>query len=192
MKIKSLVLLSAATLTLSACGHKTESTDVTSNATTVSDTTTNTVAVAPAPAASGGQTFANTAASSDAFEIATSKAALETSTSASVKKFAQMMIDAHTKSTDKLKSTAAGLSPAITPDPTLTADQQSKLDALKTLKGADFDKAYIDAQTGGHQQTLDALKAYAATGDVPALKAFASDLVPTVTAHLNMAKGLKA
>nr|WP_237243577.1 DUF4142 domain-containing protein [Sphingomonas sp. LK11] len=39
---------------------------------------------------------------------------------------------------------------------------------------------------------MDALRGYATTGDVPALKSFASELVPTVTAHLNMAKGLKA
>jgi putative membrane protein len=102
------------------------------------------------------------------------------------------MIDAHTASTAKLKTTTASLSPAITPDPTLTADQQTQLDALKKLTGADFDKAYIDAQTAGHQQTLDKLKDYSANGDVPALKTFATGLVPTVAAHLNMAKGLKA
>ncbi|RZF64052.1 DUF4142 domain-containing protein [Sphingomonas populi] len=195
MKIKSLTLLSAATLALAGCGQKADTTNVSTNTTTVSETdvvngtdTMNDTAMAPA----AGQTFANTAASSDAFEIATSKAALATSTSASVKKFAQKMIDAHTESTAKLKTVTAGLSPAITPDPALTADQQQKLDALTKLTGADFDKAYIDAQTAGHQQTLDALKVYATGGDVPALKTFASGLVPTVTAHLNMAKGLKA
>ncbi|MEW2849287.1 DUF4142 domain-containing protein [Stenotrophomonas maltophilia] len=47
-------------------------------------------------------------------------------------------------------------------------------------------------QTAAHQQTLDTLKAYAASGDMPALKDFATGLIPTVTAHLNMAKSLKA
>jgi len=197
MKIKSLALLSAATLALAGCGQKADTSNVSTNTMTVSETdavngtdTMNGTDTAMAPAA--GQTFANTAASSDAFEIATSKAALATSKSASIKKFAQEMIDAHTKSTAKLKTVAAGLSPAITPDPTLTPDQQQKLDAMTKLTGADFDKAYIDAQTAGHQQTLDALKVYATGGDVPALKTFASGLVPTVTAHLNMAKSLKA
>ena len=195
MKIKSLALLSAATLALAGCGQKADTSNVSTNTMTVSETDAvndtdamNDTAMAPA----AGQTFANTAASSDAFEIATSKAALATSKSASIKKFAQEMIDAHTKSTAKLKTVAAGLSPAITPDPTLTPDQQQKLDAMSKLTGADFDKAYIDAQTAGHQQTLDALKVYATGGDVPALKTFASGLVPTVTAHLNMAKSLKA
>ena len=39
--------------------------------------------------------------------------------------------------------------------------------------------------------TLDTLKAYAANGDVSSLKTFATEMVPVVTGHLNMAKGLK-
>ena len=199
MKIRNLALLSAATLALAACGHKTDTVDMSNNTTIVDSETNDTVmsndAMADngmAPAATGGQAFANTAAASDAFEIASSKAALDMSKSASVKKFAQKMIDAHTDSTAKLKTITAGLSPAITPDPTLTPDQQTQIDAMKKLSGTDFDKAYIDAQAAGHQQTLDALKSYAASGDVPALKTFATNLVPIVAAHLNMAKGLKA
>ncbi len=193
---RTMVILSASALALAACGQKTEtnSADATlandtaafdANSTAMTDTNT----TAPA---TGGQVFANTAAASDAFEIATSKLALDNSNSAAVKKFANQMIAAHTASTDKLKSTTAGLTPAITPDPTLNAEQQATLDSLKGKKGADFDTAYIAGQQAGHQQTLDMLKAYAATGDVPALKTFANGLVPTVAAHLNMAKGLKS
>ncbi len=205
MKIRTLTLLSAATLSLAACGHKTDTADTSSNTTIVDNETNDSMmangamtdngmtmtdnAMAPA---TGGQAFANTAAASDAFEIASSKAALDMSKSAAVKKFAQKMIDAHTTSTAKLKTITAGLSPAITPDPTLTPDQQTQLDAMKKMSGADFDKAYIDAQVAGHQQTLDALKSYAASGDVPALKTFATNMVPIVAAHLNMAKGLNA
>ncbi|MCP3734746.1 DUF4142 domain-containing protein [Sphingomonas sp. RP10(2022)] len=195
---KTMVILSASTLALAACGPKTETTNTSDTTIVTNDgaafdagnagvAATNTTA----PAAAG-QTFANTAAASDAFEIETSKLALEKSGSAAVKKYANQMIAAHTASTDKLKATAAALTPAITPDPALTAEQQATLDTLKTKTGADFDAAYIAAQQSGHQQTLDALKAYGATGDVPALKTFATGLVPTVAAHLNMAKALKA
>jgi len=161
------------------------------NTTAMADTNTTAMTNTAAPA-TGGQMFANTAAASDAFEIATSKLALENSSSAAVKKFANQMITAHTASTDKLKSTTAALTPSITPDPKLNAEQQTILDSLKTKKGADFDTAYIAGQSTGHQETLDMLKAYAATGDVPALKTLAQGLVPTVAAHLNMAKSLKS
>jgi putative membrane protein len=42
-----------------------------------------------------------------------------------------------------------------------------------------------------HQKTLDGLKSYSASGDVAQLKDFATKMVPIVTAHLNMANGLK-
>ncbi len=147
----------------------------------------------PTPVAtSAAQSFANAAAASDAFEIETSKLAATKGASASVKAYAAKMIEAHTASTAKLKTAAGSASPAITPDPTLNAEQQQKLDQLKGLTGKAFDEAYIAEQTAGHQQTLDTLKAYAATGDSAPLKTFATGLIPTVTAHLNMAKALKA
>jgi len=181
MKLKTSALLSAAAIALAACGPKTETTNV-----TVDTSVTNEVAVA---LPSADQVFANTAASSDAFEIAAAKLALTNAGSPGIKKFAQMMIDAHTESTAKLK-TAAGAT-SVTPDPTLTQDQQQKLEALQALKGADFDRAYAAGQVGAHESTLAALKDYSANGAVPQFKAFATQLVPIVTAHLNMAKALK-
>ncbi|WP_395336004.1 DUF4142 domain-containing protein [Novosphingobium sp. BL-8H] len=147
----------------------------------------------PAPAATldPAQTFANAAAAGDAFEIEISKLAIANGQSAAVKRFANKMIDAHTQSTEKLKLAAGKVSPAITPDASLSDAQKQTRDALKDLKGADFDKAYAKAQVDAHQTTLDAVKAYAASADAPApLKDFAKALVPIVTAHLNMAKAL--
>lgn len=193
---KSIVILSASALALTACGQKTDTTAANDTALATNDTTAfdaNTAGTANTVApATGGQAFVNSAAASDAFEIATSKLALDNSSSAAVKKYANQMITAHTASTDKLKATTAGLAPALTPDPKLSAEQQTIVDSLKTKKGADFDAAYITAQQSGHQQTLDLLRGYAATGDVPALKTFATGLAPTVAAHLNMAKALKS
>lgn len=198
MSKKTIMIVAASALALAACGQRsgTANTADASLATNeaagfdagnVGMAATNTAT----PAASGAQVFANTAAASDAFEIETSKLALDNSNSAAVKKYANQMIAAHTASTAKLKATTADLMPAVTPDPTLNAEQQATLDALKGKKGADFDTAYIAGQTSGHQQALDMLKAYAATGESPALKGFASALAPTVAAHLNMVKGLK-
>jgi putative membrane protein len=189
----------ALALALSACGSRTDTAN-SPDATMANDTagfdaanagaTGANMGAAARPAA--GQTFVNTAAASDAFEIASSKLALDNSSSAAIKKYANQMIAAHTASTDKLKATVSGLTPALTPDPTLNADQQAKLDSLKGLTGTAFDTAYIAAQQQAHQQAYDMLTAYGATGDVPALKTFATGLAPTVAAHLNRAKGLKA
>jgi putative membrane protein len=190
MKFKAMMFLSGTVLVLAACGQKGE----TNNSTEVNVATDNGMAVndtAATPLPNSAQGFANMAAASDRFEIESSKLAETAGQSAAVKSFAAKMITAHEGSTAKLKTTAAGLSPAVTPDDTLSAAQQADLDSLKAMKGAAFDAAYASAQVKAHQQALDGLKAYAASGDTPALKDLANGLVPTVTAHLNMAKGLK-
>ena len=194
MTIRSTLIATTALLALAGCGQKQDNSSAvaTNSADTFNQTDASMPNATQTPAVSAAQSFVNTAAASDAFEIETSKLALTNGASASVKSFARKMIDAHSGSTAKLKTLPAGMSPALTPDATLSAQQQATLDQLKSLNGKAFDVAYIATQTSGHQQTLDALKGYATTGDAPALKSFASDLVPTVTAHLNMAKGLEA
>ncbi|HEX8421612.1 MAG TPA: DUF4142 domain-containing protein [Sphingomonas sp.] len=180
-------------LVLAACGPKATTTNtVDTTASTTNDTMmTNDTAMTTAPSPTSAQGFANAAAASDAFEIESSKLAATKASSAKVKAFAAQMIAAHTKSTAKLKATAATLSPAITPDPTLAPDQQAMLDSLKAVEGTAFDTTYATNQAAAHQATLDKLKAYAANGEEPKFKEIATGLIPTVTAHLNMAKGLK-
>lgn len=186
-------MLGIAAVALTGCGSKTE-THTSDTVITTGNADAGTGAAADsgvlAPA-SAGKSFADAAAASDAFEIASSRLALQQASSSAVKKFADGMIKAHTASTAKLKSAAAAASPAITPDPTLTAAQQQKLDALKAANGAEFDKAYAAAQVEAHEQTLEALKTNASNQEVvQPLRSFATQLIPTVTAHLNMAKAL--
>jgi putative membrane protein len=192
---------------LGACSQKSQ--DTTTNAVTdigsdVSNTTSGAIdtagnvtgnaldaagnALNPAPT---GQEFADKAAKSDAFEIAAAKLAKTNAASADVKTFAATMIEAHTGSTAKIKAAAAKAAPAIKPDPTLTSDQQSKLDDLGKLKGADFDKAYIDGQVSAHEDALSLMKGYAGNGDTPSLKAAAGEIAPVVQKHLDMARALK-
>jgi putative membrane protein len=193
MKTLTIVLAGAA-LTLGACHKNEAANDTTLNDVAINDVTANdsgdlTNMAAPAPTTAQG--FVNAAAASDRFEIESSKLAATAAESSAVKKFAQQMISAHTSSTAKLKSAIAGMTPAITPDDTPNADQQAAMTSLQSKKGADFDSAYAEAQADAHQKTLDTLNAYAAGGDNPKLQAFAKQLIPTVAAHLNLAKGLK-
>lgn len=185
MKYPVLIAVSLVALALAGCGKKAEAPP--------SAVASDAMASEAAPPAmmTPGQTFAHAAAASDAFEIESSQLAESKATSAKVKSFAAAMIKAHTDSTAKLKTAAGAASPAIVPDTTFSDAQRQALSELGAKTGADFDAAYIKAQVDGHQATLDAVKAYSASGDVPSLKAFATELVPVVTAHLNMAKGLK-
>lgn len=182
----------AMALALGACGKKSD--DATGNAMSTMNGTMGNMGndtASTMPMTSPAQTFANTAAASDMFEVESSKLALSKSSSAQVKKFADMMVKAHTESTEKLKAAANSVTPAIVPNAALSAEQQATMDKLNSASGSAFDTAYIAAQIDGHQKTLDALRAYSTSGEVPALKTLAGEMVPVVTAHLNMAKGLK-
>ncbi len=190
MKYHATIAISALALSLASCGSRDDAATPVATETVASDMMPD-MATSDAATAGTGQTFANAAAASDAFEIATSKLAVDKASNAKVKTFAQQMIKAHTESTAKLKTATAAASPVITPVPEMTAMQQQTLDELKSKSGADFDTAYIKAQVDAHQMTLDKLKDYSANGDVPSLKSFATELVPVVTGHLNMAKGMQ-
>jgi len=195
MKHFLVTAVSLAALSLTACGKHDETTPSSeaSDMATASDaaTASNAAMGTEAAVAVGpGQAFANGAAASDKFEIESSQLAASKAASAKVKSFAEKMIKAHTDSTAKLKAAAAKASPAITPVPELTTTQQQTLTELGGKSGAEFDTAYAKAQVDAHQMALDALKGYSANGDVPSLKAFATEVMPVVTAHLNMAKEL--
>jgi putative membrane protein len=143
-----------------------------------------------APDEAAAPDFVTKAAAGDMFEIASSKLALTRSSSTPIKKFAQDMIDAHTKTTAGLKAaiTSAGL--ALTPPAALPDDLQKKVDDLRTADAKDFDKKYLDDQKDAHQAALDLLQRYAQDGDAPALKAFAAETAPKVQQHLDMVKSL--
>jgi putative membrane protein len=187
MKHSLLIVASLAALSLGGCKKE----EAAAPDAAIATESTQPAEAAPAAAATNpDQAFANAAAASDAFEIQSSQLAAEKAVSSKVKTFAAQMIKAHTDSTAKLKSAAGGATPPITPVPEMTPMQQQTLAALGAKSGAEFDKAYIQAQAEAHQMTLDQLRAYSANGAVPTLKSFATGLVPVVTAHLNMVKGL--
>ena len=146
-------------------------------------------AVTPMPS---GQEFADKAAKSDAFEIASAKLAKEKSSSAAIKSFAAMMIKDHTASTAKIKKAAGEAAPKITPDPTLTDDQNQKLADLGKLSDADFDKEYASQQVDAHKAALSLMTLYADKGDVGSLKAAAGEIKAKVQMHLDKIKAIKA
>ncbi|MEP9357843.1 DUF4142 domain-containing protein [Sphingomonas sp. KR3-1] len=137
-----------------------------------------------------GQAFADAAGASDAYEVAAGKLALQKATTQALKDFGGMMVTAHTDSTAKLKAAAASATPAITPAPRLSAEQEANLATLRQATGADFDTAYKAQQVVAHEKTLAAVQDYAATGTVPELKAFAATIAPIVQMHLDKARSL--
>lgn len=183
-------LAAVAALALGAAACKQEGTTVSNNVSGSTDQTDEPgVANLGANAAPGGmrmnaQQFAEAAAGSDLFEIATGKLAQQKGLSAAVKSLGATLVDEHTKASNELKAAAAkvpGVALPVVPPPAL----QARIDALKGLQGEAFDRQFLADQIASHQQTLTALNAYAATGEAQPLKEHAAKATGVVQQHLN-------
>lgn len=133
--------------------------------------------------------FMMKAAQSDMLEIMSSQAALQKSSSEDVKRFAQMMIDDHTKTSEELKTIAA--SKNVTLPAAVSSKQQSMLDKLnRASAGADFDREYMKMQVKAHEDAVKLFQKQANSNDAEDAdaKAFAAKNLPALQSHLTMAR----
>lgn len=127
----------------------------------------------------------------DAGKLASTKA-----TSPEVKSFGQLMVTDHTSVNKSAVDLATRLHVTPEDNPTsqsLKADGAKNIANLKTLKGAAFDKAYVDREVTYHQQVLDAVD----TVLIPnakneELKALIVKVRPAFVSHLEHAKQLQS
>jgi len=143
---------------------------------------------APAPAATPGAStnaadYVAKAGAGDMWEIESSRALLAKSKRDDVKAFAQMMIDNHGKSTEKVKAAAGAASIDVAP-PKLAPDQQRMLDEIKNADANTIDAIYLRHQMAAHDAALALHRAYATNGDTESLKKAASEIAPIVEAHI--------
>jgi putative membrane protein len=85
--------------------------------------------------------FVKQVAISDMFEIETSKLAQQKAAAGPVRSFASQMEKDHTKTSTELKGLVSGGKVKVQLPTALDDSHKSKLDKLKGLSGADFDKA---------------------------------------------------
>ena len=122
-------------------------------------------------------------------EVDAGKMALEKSQNADVKKFAQHMVDEHTKALGEVQALATAKNVTLPDSPGPMA--KTKATALKALSGNLFDKEYAKrAGVGDHETTLKLLQKIQKDGKDSDLKALAAKMQPTVEHHLQMAKDL--
>ena len=129
-------------------------------------------------------------------DIDAGKLATATTANAEVKKFAQLMVTDHTSVNKQAVDLATKLK--VTPQEndtsrSLKAGGEKNVANLKTLKGAAFDKAYVDHEVTYHQSVLDALdKTLIPNASNADLKALLVKVRPAFVAHLEHAKHLQA
>jgi putative membrane protein len=134
--------------------------------------------------------FVATAPAANAFEIASSRLALEKSKDPAIRAFAQKMITDHSKIGDAFVAAFGKANTGLALPDGLGAELGAVMDKLQGESGAAFDKDYVAAQTQGHQAAVGLFAGYAKGGDNPALKAFAAATLPTIQMHLEMCYAL--
>lgn len=116
-------------------------------------------------------------------QLATQKAA-----SADVRSFGQKMVTDHSAANDKLKQLAT--SKGLTPPTQLTGEPKKDYDYLSQLSGAAFDRAYMGMMVKDHKKDVSEFEQEAKTGKDSQVRTFASDTLPTLRHHLEMAQNI--
>jgi putative membrane protein len=132
--------------------------------------------------------FVQMMAMGDMFEIQSSQAALKNSKDAEVRKFAQMMIDDHTKMSAELKAAVQAGNVSAQMPTSLAGEKAQMLQQMSGMSGAQFDQMYWKAQVQAHQEALQLAQSYAKSGDNAALRQHAQKGAPIIEQHLKMAQ----
>lgn len=127
--------------------------------------------------------YVHKAGAADMWEIASSKAVLENTKNAEIKKFAQMMVDHHTRASEKLM--AAGKAGQISAGPPqMDAMQQKMLDDIKNARAGSMDGMYLKHQQTAHNAALMLHQNFATNGTNDSLKKTAGEMVRVVKSHI--------
>jgi putative membrane protein len=129
-------------------------------------------------------------------DIDAGKLAAARASNADVKKFAQVMVTDHTGVNKQATDLVTRLNVSPQDNETsrgLKEGGDKNLDTLKGLKGAAFDKAYIDHEVAYHAAVLDAVdKTLIPNASNADLKALLVKVRPAFVAHLEHAKYVQA
>jgi putative membrane protein len=139
--------------------------------------------------------IAHIVVTANTIDVDAGKLAMGKTKNAEVKKFAEQMVTDHTAVNKQASDLAGKL--GVTPKENATssalktgADDTTK--KLKGLKGAEFDKAYVDNEVSFHQTVLDAIdKTLIPSAKNAELKGLITKVRPAIAAHLDHAKMLQ-
>ena len=146
-------------------------------------------AAAAAAISSKDKQFVTKAVQAGKAEVAAGQLATSKSSSDDVKKFAQHMVDDHTKAGAELEQIAQSKGLTVPSDTDSAHKKLAK--RLDAAQGADFDRLYAkEAGVKDHSGAVKLFEDEAKNGKDPDLKAFAAKTLPTIKDHYEMAKNL--
>lgn len=135
---------------------------------------------------SGEERFMKEAASGGLMEVQLGKVAAEKGSHQRVKDFGKRMQADHSKANEQLKKIAAKKGVDLPTEP--SGEHKSTMDKLTKLSGAEFDREYMDAMVDDHKEDIEKFQTQGDKGKDPDVKKFASDNLPVLKKHLELAQ----
>lgn len=187
------ILAVSACLSFTACTNETDSKDIAEdrNEQKIDNSAMNTMNTPGSDNdAEDDAEFAVKAADGGMMEVQMGELAQKNGANAQVKSFGKMMVEDHTKANNELKALAAQKN--ITLPATLGNDNQKMYNDMAAMKGADFDKHYVDHMVDDHEDDVEMFRKTSMNAADPDIKAFAAKTFPTLEMHLQKIKEIKA
>ena len=136
------------------------------------------------------QQFVDLAAQTDMVEANLGQLAQTVSDDQQVKDYAQTLVTDHSKDFGDLR-TAAQQAGLTVPDAIDAAHNKLMIDPFQKLKGAAFDRKYVQDMIAGHTHALEVYKKEAEDQQNPAIKSYAEAAIPVLEKHLAGARDLE-
>jgi len=198
----SLVALCIIGILAASCNNRARestATSTTDQTSSMTQNTTDSAYGAHGTPSAGSMSDANIAAAlvaANDIDVQNGQLAQSKARSSAVKQFAQMMVSTH--SAAKTKTTQLTGQIGISPEPNdmisqLQMQANAKRDSLRSLSGANFDRAYMDGEIAMHQQVLDLIDQQLLPNAQNAdLKALVQQMRPVIAQHLDHAKTVES
>jgi len=149
----------------------------------------------------GGQTSPNSLSSRDRtfvmqagqlgmMEVELGRLAVQRGSSAGVKQYGQEMVEEHTRANEELMQLAMQKKVELPTE--MSTENTAMIARLSELSGTSFDTAYKQAMIDSHNQAIALFQAQSQQGQDPQLKAWATQKLPNLQAHLEMVNQMLA
>lgn len=136
------------------------------------------------------QQFLMGAAAGNMAEVALGKIASEHCQSDRCKAFARRMMTDHSRNLEQLKALAKSLDVVLPKEP--SSEFTSLASQLAKAKGKTFDELYLDAMVEDHTHDVGEFTDESKKAENPKVKRYASETLPVLKEHLEMAKDARA
>jgi putative membrane protein len=132
--------------------------------------------------------FIAQAAAGGRYEVELGRLAQTNASSDQVRRFGQRMIDDHSKANRELMDIAS--SEGLKLEPQMKAGEKIRVENLGRLKGAAFDRRYMETMLQDHRVDIQEFQKAAAALQDARLRTFAQEMLPTLRAHLQLAQSV--